>query len=196
MWRWKFDPRLSSPPAQVPTHCPGGASREGSAPAWEGKEQGVQCSVRLQPGVWIRAGEKRLKWWMQVPHRRTLAKNEVRKEATAGGGEGPLRVYSEQGHRAGYQVERKRRRGWWRGWGVLEGERPFGCGRDCDRGHCCGSFVLDKEEKGDTALPKVKVVPLLALRGDKLNATLRQRHGCGRPLRTRLARSLCTEVRA
>ena len=48
MWRWKFDPRLSSPPAQVPTHCPGGASREGSAPAWEGKEQGVQCSVRLQ----------------------------------------------------------------------------------------------------------------------------------------------------
>lgn len=72
-------------------HCPGGASREGrGAPEWEGKERGVQSSVRLQPGVWIRAGERRQRWWMQVPHRRTLAKNEMRKEATAGGWRGSL----------------------------------------------------------------------------------------------------------
>lgn len=55
---------------------------------------------------------------------------------------------------------------------------------------------LDKEEKGDTALPRVKVAPLLALCGGKLNATLRQRHGCGRPPGTHLAGSLSTEVRA
>ena len=62
MWRWNFDPCLSIPAPQVPT-LPLGASREGkeiedaggAAPECEGKEQGVQCSVRLQPGVWTRA---------------------------------------------------------------------------------------------------------------------------------------------